>query len=265
MIRIWVHYKSEGNYWIMCCAVLYVSLCLYWLHSQLWHNDLSLLLRTWFRRSHSGKKTTVILSDELRGSCDIVENTVLSAATLGYRFLPTHVRSVKVAGDRREFVGEEWQLGCADAGVQCPLSVFAGLMMSYRFSFLQTNTSAKIRAQGRDQMLHVLPRFAGRLYNWRPLTQNLSVIGVIFSSWKLALFKNPLVAIIVFCDIINSPTCSPLLRPYLLFNNHQRLKFYLLVVKYWANRPHTCPRDSQNTSKPLKTGIICIKWLQPKR
>lgn len=131
-----------------------------------------------------------------------------------------------VAGDRQGFVGGEWQPGCAIAGLQCPLSVFAGLIMSYRSSweFVQTHTSAKIRAQGWDQMLHVLPRYAGRLYNWRPLTQNLSVIGFSFSSWKLALFKNSLVAFIVFCDIIDSPTCFSLssdLIMKLLLNNHQ--------------------------------------------
>lgn len=84
----------------------------------------------------------------------------------------------------------------------------------------------------------------------------------------MALFKNSLVAFIVLCDIIDSPTCVVLssnLIMKLLFNNHYFCESFMLVLKCYANQPHTWPGDSQKTSEPQKMGIICIKWLKPKR
>lgn len=118
-----------------------------------------------------------------------------SAATLGYGFLPTHVRSADEAR------GCEQRIGAGRCAHRCSVSGFAFFFFFCRFNggllvplgeSAQTKISAKRRAREGDQMLHVLPRCAQRL--------------VLLSGSSA--FKNSLLAFAVFCDIIDSLTIS---------------------------------------------------------
>lgn len=66
----------------------------------------------------------------LRIQCRAQQREATSFCQLTYAPL----KECTLAGDRRGFAGEEWQLGRTNAGVQCPLSAFAGIMKSYRSS-----------------------------------------------------------------------------------------------------------------------------------